>query len=386
MDFGRRASKGRADDSSQSGLPVPHAGDKRLPVILPRFARSPGHGPPASSADVRSRIAGIRARSLHPDEERPRPDAGRTPLLLHRRRVLQLAGALAAIATLPLTRAQRALATAQGRFLTTAEIATLEALCDRIVPPDHDPGAAALGAARYIDQLLSAFERVRIPFIYAGGPFSGRNPYPDTRTGTPSARRPRNGFATPIPLSRLQELRWRAELYGSAAVPEAAMNDAALGPLRGLRDVYRDSLARVDEVARAAFDRSFAQLRSGEQDEVFAMLDQVFEPVPRRDASFLDILIQHTLEGCFAAPEYGGNADAGGWRMIGIEGDTHPLGFSVYSRNERRYKERADHPMSTPNPDEIAADGTLAPRPIGADAQKIQASIMTLSSSLGDGC
>jgi hypothetical protein len=42
--------------------------------------------------------------------------------------------------------------------------------------------------------------------------------------------------------------------------------------------------------------------------------------------------------------------------------------------------------MSTPNPDELAADGSLAPRPISADAQKIQTSIMTLSSSLGDSC
>jgi len=313
--------------------------------------------------------------------------AGAAPRVgLNRRRLLQAGGALAAVAALPLTRARQALATARGRFLTGPELATLEALCDAILPPDHDPGAAALGAARYVDALLSAFDRVRVPFLFAGGPFSGRNPYPDTRAGVPSRRRPRNDFATPVPPSRLQELRWRAELYGSAAVPEVAMNDAVLGPLRGLRDIYRDGLARTDEVARDAFGARFAELSADERAEALVLLDQASLPDPRRRLSFVDVLIQHTIEGCFAAPEYGGNADARGWRMIGIEGDTHPLGFSIYARDAGRYNERPDHPMSTPNPDEIAPDGSLAPRPIGPDAQRIQTSIMTLASSLGDGC
>jgi hypothetical protein len=247
-------------------------------------------------------------------------------------------------------------------------------------------GAVALGAVRYIDGLLSAFETARVPFLFAGGPFSGRSPYPDARTGQPSRRRPRNAFATPVPPSRLQELRWRAELYGSAAVPEAAMNDAALGPLRGLRDIYRDGLAQVDTIAREAHGGRFADLAPQQQAEVFATLDATFRPDPRRRQSFIDILIQHTIEGCFAAPEYGGNDGARGWAMIGIEGDTHPLGFSIYSRDAGRYNERPDHPMSTPNPDEHAADGSLPPRPISEDAQNNQTSIMTLSSSLGDSC
>lgn len=314
------------------------------------------------------------------------PVAASPAVRLSRRQLLRAGGALAALASVPLTRVRRALATARGRFLTGPELATLEALCDRILPPDADPGAAALGAARYVDALLSAFDRVRIPFLYAGGPFSGRNPHPDTRAGVPGRRRPRNDFATPVPPSRMQELRWRAELYGSEAVPETAMNDTSLGPLRGLRDIYREGLARVDEVAREAFDAPFVALTTAQQDELLPLLDRAFAPDPRRRQTFMDILVQHTIEGCFAAPEYGGNADARGWELIGIEGDTHPLGFSIYSRDAGRYNERADHPMSTPNPDELAADGTLAPKPIGPDAQKIQTSIMTLSSSLGDGC
>jgi hypothetical protein len=343
-----------------------------------------------ASRFLRFRIAPEGACRREPHGRVPRSEAptvaASAPVTLGRRQLLRLAGALIALASVPLVRVQRAIAAARGRFFTAAEMATLEALVDRVLPPDRDPGAAALGAARYVDQLLSAFDVARIPFIFAGGPVSDRNPYPDPIAGRPSRRYPQNAFAKPIALSRLQEIRWRAELFGTDAVPEAAMNDDVLGPLRGLRDVYREALARVDDVALSLHGDRFADLPPAQQDEVFAMLDDVFERDPRRGVTFVELLIQHTIEGCFAAPEYGGNADAAGWRMIGIEGDTHPLGFSIYSRARKAYDERPDHPMSTPNPDEIGSDGRIAPRPLGPDGEKIQASLMRLSSLLGDGC
>src|SRR5437867_12109113 len=116
-------------------------------------------------------------------------------LLLGRREFLKaLAVVFAAIAA-PATAFRRAWASARGRFLTRHEFATLQALCDRIIPPDTDPGAAALGAAVYIGRLLTAFDRrARVPLIFAGGPFSNRNPFPDNDTGQPSRKRPKNAF------------------------------------------------------------------------------------------------------------------------------------------------------------------------------------------------
>src|SRR5262245_48002357 len=159
-------------------------------------------------------------------------------LLLGRREFLKaLVVVLAALAA-PGTGARRAYARARGRFFTREERATLEALCDRIIPPDQDPGAKELAAPAYIEGLLTAFTG-GMPRIFAGGPFSGRNPFPDFRTGTPSRRRPPNSFRHFIPLTRVQEIRWRAEIYGSDKVPGAGFNDALLGgPLTGLRDVY----------------------------------------------------------------------------------------------------------------------------------------------------
>jgi hypothetical protein len=277
---------------------------------------------------------------------------------------------------------RRATAAARGRFLTRRELATLTALCDRILPADHDPGAVALGAPAYIEGLLTAFDRRRrVPRLFAGGPFSGRNPFPDLDTGTPSRRRPRNAFRKFIRPTRLQELRWRAELFGSAAVPGADFNDAALGPLTGLRDVYRSGLAKVDEVAVMVAGRPYAELDADAQDRVLAMLDDgAFRPDPRRGgATFVDLLIQHTLEGCFAAPEYGGNRRAAGWGMLGLEGDSQPLGYSLFSRRDGRYHERPDHPMTTPNPDELEAA-----RPLTPEGRQIQTRIAALAQLFGE--
>jgi len=40
------------------------------------------------------------------------------------------------------------------RFLTVDEARTLAALCDQIIPPDEDPGAAWAGVVNYIDRQL----------------------------------------------------------------------------------------------------------------------------------------------------------------------------------------------------------------------------------------
>jgi gluconate 2-dehydrogenase subunit 3-like protein len=314
--------------------------------------------------------------------------AERSPaILLSRRQFLKALGALLAALATPVTWAERAFAAARGRFLTRRELATLEALCDRILPPDQDPGAQHLGAAAYIDHMLAAFDP-RVPRIFAGGPFSNRNPFPDNEDGTASHRRPRDAFRRFIPLTRTQELRWRAELFGSASLPGADFNDAALGALRGLRDVYREGLATVNQAAQMMGGRPFAQLSPDDQDRVFRALDtgHAFAPDPRRgNFSFIDLLIQHTLEGCFAAPEYGGNRRSLGWRMLGLEGDDQPLGYSLFSTAKQDYNERPDHPMSTPNPDEIdPASGALRPRPITADAAHVQQSIITLSGLFGE--
>jgi hypothetical protein len=268
---------------------------------------------------------------------------------------------------------RRGAALATPRFLDDHEFATLEALCDRILPPDQDPGARQLGAARYVERLLTVFDTGDVPFLYAGGPFSGRNPYPDATTGTASDTFPPNSFATPIAPSGVQDLYWRAEILGGAAAGLPAHVEAQWGgTLRGLRAVYREGLAIVDDVAQQHGGAAFADLDVASQDAVLPLLDGpgVFSADPVRGLTFLDIVIRHTLEGCFSAPEYGGNEGGDGWRMIGIEGDSQPLGYSIYRAPSDDLVERPDHPVSSANPDEIAA-----PQPLSSDGDAVQQTI-----------
>lgn len=304
-------------------------------------------------------------------------------ILLGRREFLKALGILLAALAAPAIRIERAVAKARGGLFTKPERTALEALVDRIVPPDDGaPGGKALGAAKYVENLLTALDKKKTHLI-AGGPFSGRNPFPDNETGAPSKKRPKNAFKRFIAPTRLQDLYWRGELFGTAGIAELAAIDAQLGgPKKGLRDLYRESLAKVDEVATATKGGTFASLSTADQDAVLAMLDAgAFAHDPRRGgATFLDILIRHTIEGCWSVPEYGGNAKGQGWAFIGLEGDSQPLGYSIFSEATGGYVERVDHPMSTPNPDEVAG-----PKPLGPEGQTVQDTIVTLTGPFSDG-
>jgi hypothetical protein len=170
--------------------------------------------------------------------------------------------------------------------------AVVRAAVDRLVPTFEDhPGAAAAGAADYIDGLLGAF-LVDPPRIFAGGPFSGRH-------GGES------GFSQFTPLSKYQELAWRIRIEGTLGIAEREFN----GPVAGLQDVYRAGIA--------ALGADFCDVDGDEQDR-------------RLDAApaFKALLYEHACEGTYGAPEYGGNRDALAWAAIKFPGDIQPRGYT----------------------------------------------------------
>ena len=311
-----------------------------------------------------------------PSPEPPPTPAAAVRVLLGRREFLKAAGAAIVVLGAPWTRVERAWAARRGRFFTRTERRTLEALVDTILPPDGDPGAADLGVVRYIEGYLTAFDS-RTPRLYAGGPFSGRNPFIDFDGGTPSRRRPRNAFRRFVAPNRLQTLYFRWQLFGTGRLSAAdqalvAPLDAQLGgsPLRGLRDLYREGLAAVDALARMREGAPLVDLDTAARARVRdAALAQ--PPVDaRRGKNFLGLVVQHTLEGAFSAPEYGGNRKGAGWKLLGMAGDSQPLGYALYSREGDLYRERADAPLSTPNPDEVAG-----PKPLSAEETTVQKTI-----------
>jgi len=299
--------------------------------------------------------------------------------------------AFAAVASVvllaPWTRVERAWAGARGKFFTKGERKTLEALVDTIIPPDDAPGAAELGVVRYIEGLLTMFDERR-PRLYAGGPFSNRNPFIDFETGTPSKKRPKDAFKKFIPPNRLQALYWRWQIVGTAGLDDADRAlveplDAQLGgsPLVGLRDLYRDGLEQLDALSREGHGAAFVDLDDATRASVRDAAKATLPVDPRRGRNFIGLVVQHTVEGLFSAPEYGGNRKGGGWAFTPVTGDSQPLGYALYSRLDDAYHERADRPLSTPNPDEI--DGPLPLSPISDTIQQV---IMAGSNGFPEGC
>jgi hypothetical protein len=326
------------------------------------------------------------ARSSVPSTEPPTP-VQVVRILLGRRQFLQALGAASVVLLAPWTRVERAWAASRGRFFTKSERKTLEALVDTIIPPDDAPGAADLGVVRYIEGLLTMFDERR-PRLYAGGPYSNRNPFIDFETGTPSKKRPRDAFKKFIPPNRLQALYWRWQIVGTTGLDDADRAlveplDAQLGggPLIGLRDLYRDGLAALDALSRESEGAPFVELDDAGRVRVRDAAKNTLPVDGRRGRNFISLVAAHTVEGCFSAPEYGGNRKTGGWGFTPLAGDSQPLGYLLYSKQDDANHERADRPLSTPNPDEI--DGPL---PLSQISDTIQQVIMAGSNAFPEGC
>ncbi len=300
---------------------------------------------------------------------------------MSRRRVLRvMVGiAVAVVHAVYVPRIARAAARRRGRFFTRHEYATIDAAAARFFPTDDTPGAREAHVVDYIDRMLGRVAKGRRPFVFAGGPFSGRTPFPDPATGAPSARFPRNAFKRSVALSRVQKLRWQALLDGSERVRGADFNDAALGPLPGLRQIYRDGVQQLDDAARAMFGGRFVDLGAQEQDAVLAAASNPARHPQnsRTGKNFFDVLLDHTAEGMFCAPEYGGNHRLVGWQLVEFDGDSQPLGYSIYDDTTATYRERPDKPMSSPNPDEVVG-GVLTPEALSPDAEFYARRIATI--------
>jgi hypothetical protein len=253
----------------------------------------------------------------------------RQPLLaVSRRGFLGLAAAGAGAALVPVGCASKS---PDAAFLTGSERSALEVLADHVLPADREPGGAALGVVDYIERLMTAFDHDP-PRIFAGGPFSNRDPFSESAA---SPNKAPDAFASYIALDRVNEAAWRLKIYGSSGLPGGGPNDAVLGPQKGMRDTLRDGLKELSAAAPQGLDK----LSSDDLEKLLA-----------QHPEFRTLIVELTLEGAFAAPEYGGNRGGAGWDIAHWEGDTLPLGFSFYDPAISAYRERDAFPVSKANP------------------------------------
>jgi hypothetical protein len=262
--------------------------------------------------------------------------------LYRRRTFLQLVaagGAAVTVPWLPGCSDRGAGSSPPARFFTGEERAAVEQLAAAIVPEDQTVGALGTDAVEYVDRFLAAFESP-VPAIYRSGPFSGRTPFQDPATGDPSDDFPDNAFLEILPPTRMQELSFRIELLGSASVPNGEINAPLVPATPGLQTLYRDAVVTLNDFARAQGAASFAAL-----DDAGKLA--AFNATP---PEFRDAFLAHLAEGMFCAPEYGGNRGTAGWRDYFYDGDSQPLGHTLFDASSDTLRDRPDQPNQTLDP------------------------------------
>jgi hypothetical protein len=162
--------------------------------------------------------------------------------------------------------------------LAPSQQTTLRAAVARIVPASGpgDWSAADVSADNYILTLLS--NPAHPAQIYAGGPY-----------------RPR--FARFQQLSRIKRIGWSREV-------------------KRLRALYARGLAELDSRAGG----NFATVPAPVQDAILTVLDD-------SGSDFFGALYNHTLEGVYSHPAYGGNKDYRAWNAFAYAGDVHGVRF-----------------------------------------------------------
>ncbi|WP_407176106.1 gluconate 2-dehydrogenase subunit 3 family protein [Bradyrhizobium sp. STM 3562] len=175
------------------------------------------------------------------------------------------------------------------QFFTADEAKAMEAIVDRIIPPDPEtPGGKDAGCAVFIDRQLKG------PYgssegLYMRGPFV---------KGTKEQG------------------------------PQSSLTPAEL---------YRKGLAALDAYCRTnRGGKAFADLSSDEQDDVLKQIEAGKIKFEEVDAEgFFSALLQNVPEGFFSDPIHGGNRDMVGWKMIGFPGIRYDYRDWVNRHNER---------------------------------------------------
>jgi gluconate 2-dehydrogenase gamma chain len=102
--------------------------------------------------------------------------------------------------------------------------------------------------------------------------------------------------------------------------------DRALGgALASSRDAYRSGLAAFDRYCRMSRGKPFAELTPIDQDSVLIDVETgaatgTGSGFAGSSAQFFAMVLNHTRQGMFGDPYYGGNANFVGWDLIGYPG------------------------------------------------------------------
>jgi gluconate 2-dehydrogenase gamma chain len=194
----------------------------------------------------------------------------------------------------------------QLEFFRPHQARTVEAITARILPGDaDDPGAREAGVVYFIDALLA----------------SGLG------DGEPTFRQPpyAMGYDEDAPPT---EAELNAD-FGVIWLPESELERYGYQSIMTPREAYRVGLAALDRYANDQFGDDFVNLSENDQDAIVEDLAngdaEGFDEPSAED--FFEMLREHTIDGMFSDPIYGGNRNMVGWRLVDYPGSQR--GYTV---------------------------------------------------------
>lgn len=94
------------------------------------------------------------------------------------------------------------------------------------------------------------------------------------------------------------------------------------GPLESLGSSYRVGLAAVDQTSRILYFKLFPDATASQQVELLTRMDLGQAPSEAwkqiSAVEFLNLVVDHTMQGFYGDPRHGGNREAVSWKMLGI--------------------------------------------------------------------
>jgi gluconate 2-dehydrogenase gamma chain len=109
---------------------------------------------------------------------------------------------------------------------------------------------------------------------------------------------------------------------GATEARAAHYIDRALGgALSSSRQAYTSGLAALDRYSRSSRGKPFTELSATDQDSVLIDVETgAATGFTGSSAAFFALVLNHTHQGTFGDPYYGGNANFLGWDLIGYPG------------------------------------------------------------------
>jgi gluconate 2-dehydrogenase gamma chain len=174
-------------------------------------------------------------------------------------------------------------------YFTVDEATTVEAIADRIIPPDpQTPGGKDAGCGVYLDRQLA-------------GPYG------------------------------------RSEGHYNSGPFLPGMKNQGQQSQDGFAKQYRGWLAALDKYCSTNHDgKHFAKLADAEKDDLLSGLESGKIQLEGTDGQkFFEQIVQDIQTGFFADPIYGGNRDMVAWKMIGFPGARYNYLDWIDRHNER---------------------------------------------------